>query len=128
MRQVQKMSDAEAEVMQMVWRCGGSITSPALHQELSKTREWKQNTVITFLARLTDKGIIAAEKQGRGKPSRYIALLTEEEYKHCETIAFLDAVHGGSMKSLMTALCGDEEPTRAQLGELKAWFESLDKG
>lgn len=128
MRQIQKMSDAEMEVMKVVWRCGGSITSPALHQELSKTREWKQNTVITFLSRLTDKGIITAEKQGRGKPSRYVARLTEEEYKRCETMAFLDAVHGGSMASLMTALCGNEEPTRAQLGELKAWFESMDKG
>lgn len=128
MRQIQKMSDAEAEVMQVVWHCGGSITSSALHQELSQTREWKQNTVITFLTRLTDKGIIAANKQGRGKPSLYVAQLTEEEYKHCETMTFLDAVHGGSVKSLMTALCGSEEPSRAQLNELKAWFENLDKG
>lgn len=127
MKRVQKMSDAEMEVMKVVWRCGGAIISPVLHLELSKTREWKQNTVITFLARLTDKGIIAAEKQGRGKPSRYVAQLTEEEYKRCETMVFLDTVHGGSMKSLMTALCGDETPTRTQLDELKAWFENMEE-
>lgn len=128
MEPIQKMSDAEMEVMKAVWRNGGTVTSPALHQELSKTREWKQNTVITFLTRLADKGIISAEKQGRGRPSLYVARLTEEEYRRCETMAFLDAVHGGSVQSLMTALCGDSAPTRAQLGALKAWFEGMEEG
>ena len=128
MKPVQKMSDAELEVMRAVWAAGGAATSPALHVRLSGTREWKQNTVITFLARLADKGLIRAEKKGRGKPSLYVALLTEEEYKRCETMEFLDEVHGGSVKGLMTALCGGEALTRAQLCELKDWFDGLDRG
>lgn len=128
MGKVQRMSDAEMEVMKAVWRCGGEATSAALHQTLSATREWKLNTVITFLARLADKGLIRAEKQGRGRPSRYIAQLTQEQYKRCETADFLNAVHGGSMKSPMTALCGGEQLTRAQLSELRRWFDGLEEG
>lgn len=128
MKQVQKISDAEMEVMKAVWQNGGAVTSAFLHHRLGETKEWKLNTVITFLARLTDKGLIRAEKQGRGKPSLYIALLTEEEYKRCETVAFLNAVHGGSVKSLLTALCGEEAPSRAQLKDLQDWFDAQGSG
>lgn len=125
---VQKMSDSEHEVMRAVWANGGTVTSPQLHQELGKTREWKQNTVITFLSRLVDKGLIRAEKKGRGKPSLYVAVLTQEDYKRCETMDFLSEIHGGSVKGLMTALCGSEALDRTQLLELKSWFDGLDQG
>lgn len=128
MKQIQKMSDAEMEVMKVLWNCGGAATSPALHELLSSTKEWKQNTVITFLARLTDKGLIRAEKQGRGKASLYVALITEEEYKRCETADFLNQVHDGSMTSLMAALSGGRQLTRGQLQELKDWFARLEEG
>ena len=125
---VQKMSEAELEVMRAVWRCGGAVTSPFLHEVLSETRAWKQNTVITFLSRLADKGLIRAEKAGRGKPSRYVALVTEEAYKRLETMDFLQEVHGGDLGSLMTALCGDERPSPQRLAELRDWFDTQMRG
>lgn len=125
---IQKMSDAELEVMRAVWQLGGETTSPALRAALSETRDWKQNTVITFLARLADKGLIRAETAGRGRPGRYVALVDEEGYKRLETQDFLQEVHGGDLGSLMTALCGDKVPSRAQLDALRTWFDALEEG
>lgn len=124
----QKMSDAELEVMGAVWGCGGAATSAQVHEALSHTREWKLNTVITFLNRLEDKGLIRAEKQGRGRSARYIARVTEEEYRRLETQTFLTTVHHGSVASLMTALCGDGSLDRESLRELRAWFDGLPDG
>lgn len=122
MGQVPKMSESELEVMRGVWAAGGAATSPALHRALSRTRDWKLNTVLTFLSRLSAKGLIRVEKQGRGRPSLYVAAMTEAEYKRAETRDFLGQVHGGSVGSLMTALCGEDTPSAQVLAELRAWF------
>ncbi len=127
MNQLPKMSESEQEVMRAVWAMGGSATSPALHAALLQSRDWKLNTVLTFLSRLAAKGLIRVDKQGRGRPSRYTAAMTEDEYKRAETAAFLGQVHGGSVQSLMTALCGEETPDAQTLAELKDWFLRLEQ-
>lgn len=121
-----KISESELEVLRAVWALGGCATSPALHEALLETRAWKLNTVLTFLSRLSDKGLIRVEKQGRGKPSRYIAVLTEAEYKEAETRTFLGQVHGGSVGSLLTALAGEDALDAAALAELRDWFSRLE--
>lgn len=121
----QKMSEAEREVMGAVWSRGGVCTSAQIYDELGQTREWKLNTIITFLNRLEDKGLIRSEKRGRGRSARYLACVTEEEYRQMETQSFLTVVHHGSVASLMTALCGDAALDREALQELRTWFDSL---
>lgn len=122
MKKLAKISASELEVLQVLWNNHNTATSTYIHQQLSQLKEWKLNTVITFLARLSDKGYVKADKKGRGKPSQYTAIVTEEKYKQMETHMFLDAVHKGSVKSLMTALCKDKHMSDKEVGELKEWF------
>ena len=82
--------------------------------------------MLTFLSRLTAKGLIRVEKQGRGRPSRYVAALTEEAYKRSVTQSFLGRVHGGSVGSLLTALRGEEDLSGQVLEELRAWFRDQE--
>lgn len=125
MKKLLRMSDSEEEVMEALWNCGGKTTSFALHQELSKTREWKLNTVITFLSRLAKKGLINADKAGRGKPSLYYPLVSRTEYKSYETQQFLKKVHNGSIKNLVTALYDGQALNTQDFHELKDWFDQL---
>lgn len=124
MKKLIKISASELEVLQVLWNNDNTATSTYIHQELSKTKEWKLNTVITFLARLCDKGYVKANKKGRGKANQYIAIVTEEKYKQMETHMFLDTVHRGSVKSLMTALCEDKKMSDKELEELRQWFQN----
>lgn len=122
MKKLAKISASELEVLQVLWNNHNTATSTYIHQQLSQVKEWKLNTVITFLARLSDKGYVKADKKGRGKPSQYSAIVTEEKYKQMETYMFLDTVHKGSVKSLMTALCEDKHMSDEELVDLKEWF------
>lgn len=124
MKKLVKISESELEVMHVLWDNDNTAVSSYIHQQLSRKKEWKLNTVITFLARLCEKGYVKADKRGRGKPSQYTALMTEEKYKQMETSMFLDAVHKGSVTSLMTALCRDENMSSSEIKELKEWFEN----
>lgn len=122
MKKLIKISQSELEVMHVLWNNGNTAASSYIHRQLSQVKEWKLNTVITFLSRLCEKGYVKADKKGRGKPSQYTALVTEEKYKQMETSMFLNAVHKGSVKSLMTALCEDENMSGREIKELREWF------
>ena len=58
------ISDAEWEVMRVVWASGES-TSQDIALVLSGKRGWSQSTVKTLLGRLTAKGYLEARKDAR---------------------------------------------------------------
>ena len=120
MKQFQKMSDAEMEIMKEVWACGGLATSAEIQRRLSAARPWKATTILTFLSRLCEKGLLRIEKDGRA--NSYIPLVSEAEYRQAETRAFLNEVHHGSVKSFFAALA-DGGMTAEEVEELKKWFE-----
>lgn len=64
MKKLAKISVSELEVLQVLWNNHNTATSTYIHQQLSQVKEWKLNTVITFLARLSDKGYVKADKKG----------------------------------------------------------------
>lgn len=121
MSKIQRMSDAEKEVMQIIWAVGGSISSSWLLDELkNRNKDWKPNTVLTFLARLIEKGILTAKKHGRA--NEYIPLVSENEYKRFETRSFLDSVYDGSIKKFISALYEGDDLTTDEIEDLKKWF------
>lgn len=121
MSKIQRMSDAEKEIMQIIWAAGGSISSAWLLDELkNRNKDWKPNTVLTFLARLIEKGILTAKKHGRA--NEYIPLVSANEYKHFETRSFLDSVYGGSIRKFIYALYEGDDLTKDEIEDLKKWF------
>ena len=120
MRSFQKISESEMEVMRVIWASGGPVTSAQLQSALGAEKAWKATTLLTFLARLCEKGLLTAKRDG--KSNVYCPLVTEKEYKRAETRTFLNEVHQGSLKSFIAALA-DEELSREELAELKEWFE-----
>ncbi|GIO86424.1 transcriptional regulator [Paenibacillus faecis] len=120
MKSVQKMSEAESEVMRVVWAAGGPVTSQVILAELNKRKDWKPTTVLTFLTRLTEKGLLRTEK--RKKVNYYTPVFSEDEYKHLETRAFLETVHEGSVKNLLAALYDADDISPEEIEELKKWF------
>lgn len=119
MKPAQKMSESEMEVMRAVWAFEGPVTSAQVQESLGE-RGWKTTTVLTFLSRLAEKGLLRTEK--RGKFNRYTPLLSEQEYKEWETRSFLEEVHGGSLRSFFAALSGGDELTGSDIEELKQWL------
>ncbi len=120
MSKIQKMSDSEMEVMREVWAAGGPVTSAQLLEKFGADKGWKPTTVLTFLARLVEKGIL--EKERQGKANRYIPAVSESEYKNFEARSFLNEVYNGSVKSFVTALFDGNDISREEIEELKKWF------
>lgn len=59
MEEIQGMSDAEKEIMEIIWNSGGSIYIAELLEKAEENgRGWKRTTIRTFITRLMEKGFI----------------------------------------------------------------------
>ncbi|MDU5145416.1 MAG: BlaI/MecI/CopY family transcriptional regulator [Paenibacillus dendritiformis] len=112
----QRISEAEKQIMEIVWSHDGPITTAEIIKGLPEDKAWKQNTVITFLARLMEKGIIKATRVG--KANHYEACLTEKEYRNLETRQFIQDVHRGSVSGLISALCDNGDLKKEDIEEI----------
>lgn len=118
---VQKLSDTEMEVMQVIWESTPPVTSKELLQLFSlKGKEWKAQTISTFLSRLVDKGALTVTR--RGRTNEYIPLISSEDYKLMETKGMLDGLYQGSVKNLLSALYDGDKLSNQDITELKKWL------
>lgn len=122
MNEFQKLSETEAELMQVIWECDHPVTSTELLRIFAerKGKKWKGQTISTFLSRLVDKGVLEATRQGR--TNMYVPRLSPEEYKLWEAESVLDELYQGSVKNFLSALYDGEKISKEEISELKQWF------
>ena len=122
---ISKISDSEKDVMNVIWAAGGPVTANDVMESLQKEKQWKITTVLTFLARLVEKGILSSEK--KGKANLYRAGIGPEEYSKYEAKAILEKSYNGSIKSFITALYnGGDKMTKGDLDELRKWLDAQE--
>lgn len=114
-----KISNAELEVMKILWREQSSVPFSDIRTELQETKGWEKSTVNTLIRRLVEKGVISAEKHG---VMQYTPNISEAEYKMAEERNLINKLYNGSAKKLVAALCHRGELTEADIDELKTYF------
>lgn len=118
MRKLERLPDAELEVMQALWQLEPyPVTSAQLMEKLSG-RHWRLPTLLKLLSRLEERGFVANEKEGRN--NRYRPLVDEREYLAAESGRFFQKLHGGSLPSLVAALMESRAITSDDVAELEA--------
>lgn len=122
MTNFQKLSETEMEVMQIIWTSDHPITSGELLDIFAqqKGKEWKGQTIATFLARLVEKGVLTSIKQGRA--NIYKPRMSPEEYRRREAKSLLEMLYEGSVKNFLATLYDGKELTKDEIAELRRWF------
>jgi predicted transcriptional regulator len=118
----QKLSETEQEVMQIIWASDHPITSGELLEVFAreKGKEWKGQTIATFLARLVEKGVLNSSKQGR--MNIYQPRITPAEYSSKEAKSLLENLYKGSVKNFLATLYDGAEMSPDEISELRRWF------
>lgn len=116
----EKISNAELEVMRILWREARPVSFTDIRIELQNTTEWEKSTINTLIRRLADKGVITAEKQGA---IQYTPNISEAEYIQAEEQSMIDKLYDGSAKNFVAALCQRGKLSEADIDELKAYFQ-----
>ena len=75
---IRRLPDAEQEVMQAIWACTAPVARTDIEEILFKTHPMAMTTLLTLLTRLSEKGFITIEKNGRR--SYYTPCISQEDY------------------------------------------------
>lgn len=120
---VQRLSDAELEIMKIIWGNQSEVTLfPYIMDALAaRGRPCQKNTLIVLLSRLIGKGFLSARKIGRR--NEYTTLVSEAEYQTAQTRSFLDKIYEGSVRGLVSNLITGDLMTDEEYEELKRLLE-----
>lgn len=111
-----KISDAEWQVMKVLWQ-ESPVTANHIVDGLSTQTSWKPKTIKTLISRLSAKGAIAYDKDGR--QYMYYPLLSEEECVRHETRSFMSRMRNVALKPMLAAFLEEENLSQDEIDELK---------
>ena len=117
-----KISDAEYEIMEIIWEAEGEVTTAEIIEKLEKDK-WKHTTILTLASRLVDKNVLRVRKEGR--INYYSPTISKDEYKSYQADDFLDEMYGGSVKSLVASLYDNKKISEEDIKELKDWIRRV---
>lgn len=122
---VRRLPDAELEIMLTVWKAGHPVSSSYILEQQGQ-RKWALATLMTVLARLTEKGFLVCEKQGRN--NLYHAAIKEDEYKGNEGKSILEKLYGNSFKNLVTSLYNGNAIHKSDITDLRKFLDDIERG
>lgn len=120
MRSLPQISEAEYEVMKIVWKLA-PVNTNEITELLLKTTSWSPRTIQTLIRRLVTKGALAYEKQGR--VFVYTPLVREREYVEQESRSFLKRFYGGEISAMLSAYIENDRLSEAELDRLRSLLE-----
>lgn len=116
------ISESELKIMRVLWaHTEPMMLAPLMEALAAQGNQWKTNTVLTFLSRLGEKGMVRIDKVGR--LNQYAALQSEPEYLATLTQAFISEAYGGDAKGLIASLLQSERLTRQDMEELQSFWK-----
>jgi len=121
MKTMPQISEAELEVMKILWQCQGA-TSAQIIDELTKNTAWKPKTIQTLITRLVAKGAIAAENTG-SKAFLYKPLVNEVDYKSYANHSFLQKMYNGSVNLMLASFIKEKKLSKDEIRDLKKLLE-----
>ncbi len=115
-----KLSESEYSIMEIIWAKKNPVTSQDICA-LSDRRGWKAPTVLTFLKRLCEKGVLESEKIG--KLRYYAPLISKEDYARSEATTLVNDLYDGKISNLVTSMAGQISLTQEDRQALKKLLE-----
>lgn len=119
---MKNISEAELEVMQVLWKNGES-TSVEIIKEVTKKKEWKNNTIMTLVSRLVNKEFIKVIRD-KGNLLLYKPVISEYDYKSKETNNFIEKLYEGSINNMLVAFAKSKKLSKKDLEDLMNLIEN----
>jgi len=116
-----KISEAELEVMKVLWEAERPVSSGTISKKLQERMGWDRSTVRTLIKRLHEKKAILQEKQD---VYFYLPAVSEAEYLESQTKSFIKKLYGGSVKNLVASLVQNYDLSMEDIEEIKEFIKA----
>jgi BlaI family penicillinase repressor len=119
------ISDAEWQVMEVVWAHAGPITAKEIVARLQPSTDWKDKTIKTMLNRLVKKGALGYEAEG--KRYLYKPKVARDACVRVQSRSFLSRVFGGATGAALIHFVEEHDLTPAEIEQLRRVLASRRK-
>lgn len=123
MKNIPQISEAEFEVMKIIWKYA-PINTNEVTEKLTHTTDWSPKTIQTMLKRLVAKNALTYSKESR--VFVYTPLISEAEYLRQKRTSFLDRYFQGNMTSMLSSYLEEETLSPKELEELRKLLSDKD--
>ncbi|MDF7638652.1 CopY/TcrY family copper transport repressor [Lactobacillus sp. ESL0791] len=118
------ISEAEWEVMRIVWTLGSVRTGEVLKQ-LQAKKDWSESTIKTLMRRLVNKGLLKTKKDGRY--FIYSATVTEMEMMVAVTTEMMDHMCDMHKGQMLLAILKTVTLSKNDIGQLTEELAQKEK-
>ncbi len=124
MEQKITVSDAELEILEVLWAAETALNAGEIRSALNDHKNWERTTVLTLIQRLVKKGAVTQEKRAQNNREvyYYTPCIAREEYVRTETKNFIEKFFKGRSKNLAAALVDSDALTKKDIEELRDYF------
>ncbi|MFD3449750.1 BlaI/MecI/CopY family transcriptional regulator [Microbacteriaceae bacterium 4G12] len=125
MKELPRISEAELEVMKVLWTKSPQTANEVI-QELESTVDWSPKTIRTLINRLVQKEAVSYH-QDKGRMYAYYPLVSQERYLQVETKSLLKRFYGAAFKPLLVNFLKEEKLSREDIEELRQILDQKSK-
>lgn len=124
MKVLPQISEAEYEIMKVVWK-HAPINTNEITEKLTQTTTWRPKTIQTLIKRLVTKGVLSYEKQGR--VFVYTPLVKENDYIGQESNSFLKRFYNGNITTMLSAYIENDKLSETEIDTLRSLLSKKSK-
>lgn len=117
MNTLPQISEAEFEIMKIVWK-NAPISTTEITEHLTKTTSWSPKTIQTLIKRLVKKRALTYEKQSR--VFVYTPLVQEKEYINQKSNSFLKKYYNGDITAMLSAYIENDKLSEKEIETLRS--------
>ncbi|MBR6559181.1 MAG: BlaI/MecI/CopY family transcriptional regulator [Clostridia bacterium] len=116
MEKIERLPEAELDIMMVLWRSEIPLTVGEITKTLLETRNWKTSTVHVLMDRLGERGFVSCDKSGY--KHLFSAIISEDDYRRREEHSIIRRFFGGSAKNMMVSLLNADSLSDDEIEEL----------
>lgn len=120
MKPLPQISEAEYEVMRIIWKYA-PISTNEIVEKLEATTSWNPKTIQTLIKRLVTKRAVTYEKEHR--MFVYTPLVGESEYISQESSTFLKKYYNGNISTMLSAYLDNDKLSESEIDDLRKLLE-----
>ena len=119
MNKQHSVAPSEWSIMELLWEKPRTLME--MVNTLAQTVGWSKSTVTTMVRRMTDKGLVDFDTDGRTKLFR--PAVSREDVVSRETDSLLTRAYQGSLGLMLSAMVSHKNLTKSDIDELYAILE-----
>ncbi|MHA7129872.1 BlaI/MecI/CopY family transcriptional regulator [Algoriphagus namhaensis] len=119
-----KPTESELEILAILWELGEASVRQ-VHERLAQTKDTGYTTTLKIMQIMHGKGLVSRDEKSRSHIYRPATNKSETQSSLLKNL--MNTAFGGSAQNLVMQALGQENPSKEELDEIRAFLDQLEQ-